>query len=56
MGLVMIACFNSIMTTLLTARILNKDVMLYGTKVGPALALGFEITGARFSKVPKLFG
>ena len=47
MGLVIITCFQCIMTTLLTARILNKDVMLYGTKVGPALALGFEITGHR---------
>ncbi|XP_015750435.1 PREDICTED: uncharacterized protein LOC107330316 [Acropora digitifera] len=33
MGLVMITCFQSIMSTLLTARILNKDVMLYGTKI-----------------------
>ncbi|XP_068688561.1 uncharacterized protein [Montipora foliosa] len=32
-GIVMITCFNSIMTTLLTARILDKDVMLYGTKI-----------------------
>ena len=33
LGLVMLTCFNSTMTTLLTARILNKDVSLYGTKV-----------------------
>ncbi|XP_074628437.1 uncharacterized protein LOC141886246 isoform X3 [Acropora palmata] len=33
MGLVIITCFQCIMTTLLTARILNKDVMLYGTKI-----------------------
>ena len=29
----MVTCFNSTMTTLLTARILDKDVPLYGTKV-----------------------
>ena len=29
----MLTCFNSTMTTLLTARILDKDVPLYGTKV-----------------------
>ena len=33
MGLVMVTCFNSTMTTLLTARILDEDVTLYGTKV-----------------------
>ncbi|XP_048579836.1 uncharacterized protein LOC116619170 isoform X2 [Nematostella vectensis] len=32
-GVILIACFNSTMTTILTARILDKDVMLYGTKV-----------------------
>lgn len=29
----MVTCFNSTMTTLLTARILDKEVNLYGTKV-----------------------
>jgi len=33
MGLVMVTCFNSTMTTLLTARILDEDVTLYGTKI-----------------------
>ena len=33
MGLIMVTCFNSTMTSLLTARILDKEVSLYGTKV-----------------------
>ena len=33
MGLIMVTCFNSTMTSLLTARILDKEVNLYGTKV-----------------------
>jgi hypothetical protein len=32
-GVILIACFNSTMTSILTARILDKDIMLYGTKV-----------------------
>ena len=33
LGVIMVTCFNSTMTTLLTARILDKEVNLYGTKV-----------------------
>ncbi|KAK3736615.1 hypothetical protein QZH41_018292 [Actinostola sp. cb2023] len=32
-GVILIACFNSTMTSVLTARILDKDIMLYGTKI-----------------------
>lgn len=33
LGVIMVTCFNSTMTTLLTARILDKEVNLYGTKI-----------------------